>query len=188
MSVLDVGCARGQLEKLCPGVEYVGCDMIPPESTRWFPFVQLDINAPSLPESLPGIDRRTFDAVVCSGIIEYAADPRRLIGWLSRWIEDGGHLIATYFNFRHIQRRARRWTGVRPRRHPDWANELTLRDLRRELTRCHLEVRRVIPTRQTWRPSPTVEATESLPTRLPARRPWTPLLAHQFILVAQRRT
>tara|TARA_R110000744_G_scaffold97265_1_gene187977 strand:+ start:7421 stop:8095 length:675 start_codon:yes stop_codon:yes gene_type:complete len=177
--MLDIGCGRGQLGKLCKTVQYLGCDLVIPESSDPFEFHQCDVNATSLPNLI-----NEFDIVTCSGMLEYVHDLPRFLNWTRNRLSPGGKLIATYFNFNHLRRRMSHAVRRPPNRHPDWANNLRLSQLAALIRDADFVVERIIPTHHAFGASPGVESTVDLPTELPGWRPWSPLLSHQFIIVA----
>ncbi|MBI3542009.1 MAG: class I SAM-dependent methyltransferase [Deltaproteobacteria bacterium] len=98
-SLLDVGCGNGMLLAELAGergrdARFAGCDISDavielnrrqqPELT----FFQLDIER----QAPPG----TYDAVVCSEIIEHLGDRNAAIGHLSGAVAPGGHLLLTF--------------------------------------------------------------------------------------------
>ena len=118
-------------------------------------------------------------------MLEYVYDLPRFMSWLHARVADHGRLIATYFNHAHVHRRVLRLLGGSPSMHPDWRNALARRDLLKIIMRAGFDLDRVIPTHHSWRPSPSVEATEKLPTHIHPWHPWSPWLAHQFIVLAR---
>ncbi len=180
--ILDIGCGRGQLGKLCDTNRYVGCDLVAPESTGEFEFHQFDVNATVLPNLT-----NQSDVVTCSGMLEYVRDLPRFLNWTRSRLSPGGRLIATYFNFNHFRRCIAHAFRRPMNRHPDWANDLRLSQLLALLRDAEFVIERIIPTHHAFGASPGVESTVHLPTELPGWRPWSPLLSHQFIIVARAR-
>lgn len=177
--VLDVGCGRGTLRTLLPGIAYEGCDFAPPDGTPPFPYHRCDFNREPLPEAL-----RDLECVVCSGILEYVADLPGFLRMLRARIRPGGSLVATYFNMNHVSRIRARLAGRALPAHPDWKGMHSPRAVASMIGAAGFRVGRTIPVGGSLRPSPPVSGTVDEPARLRPLRPWSRLTAHQFLYVA----
>ena len=96
--VLDVGCGTGELlvwlrSELGAGVTYVGADLSQTtveQNERRHPFATfhtLDIQRGALD--------RTFEAVICTEVVEHLDDRPRALKHLASMVSPGGHLILT---------------------------------------------------------------------------------------------
>jgi polysaccharide pyruvyl transferase WcaK-like protein/SAM-dependent methyltransferase len=177
--MLDVGCATGHLRELCPGIAYVGCDFIAPESPIEFPFYQCNFNRDPIPGEL-----RDFDVVVCSGILEYIDDVPAFLKNLRSRLTADGHLVLTYFNMNHIRRLAAMAGGRSFAAHPDWRGFYSPADFRELVANSGMRVVKTIPMNHSLGKASSVEETVSAPLSLPGARWWSALLAHQFLFVA----
>jgi SAM-dependent methyltransferase len=96
-SLLDVGCGSGELIALIAqerrGATLAGADLSPLQVERnrerlpGVEFFALDAQSSALP--------RTFDAVVCSEVIEHLDDSAAAIANLARMVAPGGRLLVT---------------------------------------------------------------------------------------------
>ena len=179
--LLDVGCATGHLRLLLPGVEYIGCDFAAPAGTLDFEFHQCDLNRERLPVGLG-----QFDAVACSGMLEYVDDLPALLNDIGRQLRPSGSFVCTYFNDQHVLRRLQRRLGARPYRHPDWQGLLPLDGLRDLLSATGLPVRRCYASTLGVGPAPAVAATVDRSTGLSPLTTWSLPFAHQFVLECAR--
>lgn len=180
--LLDVGCASGYLQELCPGAEYYGCDFVTPTQPPPFPFFLCDLNRQPLPREL-----RDFDAVVCSGILEYVEDVPGFLSQIRERLCRDGVLIATYYNMNHVSRMWAMIRGVTFADHPDWRGFYSLRDMRRFIRDCGFVMDQEIAMNHTWRKSTEVERTVTQQLSLERIHPWSFLLSHQFHFVARPR-
>jgi colanic acid/amylovoran biosynthesis protein len=179
--ILDLGCATGQLRELCPGIEYVGCDFVAPEKSVGFPFYQCDFNRQLLPADL-----RELETIVCSGLLEYIGHLPEFLAQLRSRLKPSGYLIATYFNMNHV---SRIWALLRGKSfpvRPDWRGFYSPRDFRRRLEAAGFELVRSVPMNHSLESAASVDETVGCPLRLPRLRPWSALLAHQFLFLAKR--
>ncbi len=179
--MVDLGCATGILRTLCPGVNYRGCDFVSPDTPPDFPFIACDFNSQSLPDEF-----HHEELIVCSGILEYLENLPQFLRTLRDRLQPGGHLIATYFNLKHLSRLWPRLRGKKPFIHPDWRGLYAPHEITELLTDAGFTLTRLIPMNHALGSSPPVEATIHAPLKLPAARFWSPWLAHQFLYVAQR--
>ena len=112
--VLDVGCGDGELimwlrSMLEPETRFVGADLSPEvvadtaKRLSFATFHTLDLEQRALPE--------TFEAVVCTEVVEHLDDRPRALHNLAAMVSRGGHLVltcptgklhATEKNFGHI--------------------------------------------------------------------------------------
>jgi SAM-dependent methyltransferase len=178
--VVDLGCATGQLRKLCPGVEYVGCDFVRPAGAIPFPFYQCDFNHEELPADL-----QELELIVCSGLLEYIEDLPAFLNQLRARLRPDGKLIVTYFNMNHI---SRIWALIRGRSFPvraDWRGLYSPRDVARLITAAGFELTQALAMNHSLGTAPGVEKTVRTRLTLPRVRPWSGLLSHQFLYVAR---
>lgn len=178
-NLLDVGCANGHLRLLCPDSRYTGCDTEAPGSPGSFPLIRCDLNGGRMPPDATG-----FDVIVCSGLLEYVEDIRALLLDLRSRLFPGGHLVATYFNMRHISRRWLLLRGGNPPVHPSWRSSLTPGEMVSCLKESSFLLLESFVTAHAFRPSPSALDTLDTPLKLPRARAWSPLFGHQFLYVA----
>jgi SAM-dependent methyltransferase len=109
-SLLDVGCGRGTLGRLLPtSIEYFGIDIAlqhfgDQPNPDHFQVVDLERS----PEAFG--DTR-FEAVVCSGVLEYIADTDNVLRFLRTKVAPPGHLILSFTNRQHYRDLAAWLTG-----------------------------------------------------------------------------
>jgi SAM-dependent methyltransferase len=137
--VLDVGCNRGVLAGLLPGIDYHGVDFIVNGTVEGLNIKQYDINSD---EDLPHTDN--FDVVVMSGILEYSEAPSKLLARVASWIEPGGHLLISYTNFWYLPILLRKMVSLKTNFHQTWKNSIDFDLLRRILADEGLPVEREI--------------------------------------------
>jgi len=140
-----------------------------------------NFNREPLPAELAG-----FDAIVCSGILEYIEDVPSFLETLCSRLSPGGHIIATYFNMNHV---SRLWDMLRGRSfavHPDWRNFYSLRHIPRIVAAAGFRVTATIAMKHSFGRPEAVEDLVSAPTVLPRSRWWSTWFAHQLIMVAQK--
>jgi len=181
--MLDVGCATGHLRKLCPEVEYTGCDFVTPEVPPDFAFHRCNFNQEPLPALLGD-----FDVIVCSGILEYIADLPTFLSSLRSRLSPGGHLVITYLNMNHISRILALLRGRSFPVHCDWKGFYSPRDFRSTVEASGFRLVRSVAMNHTLRMSGKVEDTGSAPLRLPKARLWSSLFANQLLYVGARTT
>jgi SAM-dependent methyltransferase len=179
--VLDIGCATGHLRQLLGDVEYVGCDFAAPDAPPPFEFHLCDLNREPLPAGLQG-----FDAVVCSGILEYLRSLPGALAQIAACLRPGGTLVCTYVNDRHVYRVLRRAVGLRSPAHRDWYPLLSLDELRALLESNGLEVRATYASTLGLLRSPGVDATVSCDRPATPVTAWSRWLAHQFVIESVR--
>ena len=178
--LVDLGCATGHLQKLCPGIEYVGCDFVRPAGTVSFPFYQCNFNREELPTDL-----QELDMIVCSGLLEYIEDLPAFLGQLRSRLRPHGNLIVTYFNMNHI---SRVWALMRGQSFPvrtDWRGLYSPRDISQLISAAGFEIEQTVAMNHALGSSLSVHETVDESLRLPRARPWSRLLSHQFLFVAK---
>lgn len=121
--LLDVGCSAGTIgAALSSDWAYHGCDVsesaVRSASRGW-------LVAADLERGLPKFDGGAYDVIVCSGILEYLAEPQRTLRDLTRRIAPAGKLVVSYFNMRHVSR-----APGAAFRHPLWRNDYTPAEFR----------------------------------------------------------
>lgn len=114
--LLDVGCSAGTIgAALSPAWAYHGCDVsesaVRSASRGW-------LVAADLEKGVPTFDGGAYDVIVCSGILEYLADPSATLRELTRRVATNGKLLVSYFNMRHVSRH-----GGDAFRHALWRND-----------------------------------------------------------------
>ena len=181
--MLDVGCAKGHLRKLCPEAEYSGCDFVQPESPPDFSFQRCNFNQEPLPDIL-----RDFDVIVCSGILEYIADLPAFLSSLRSRLSPGGHLVFTYLNMNHISRIFALMRGRSFPVHRDWKGFYSPRDIRFAVEASGFHLVRSAAMNHTLGTSGNIEDTVSAPFRLPKAHWWSSLFANQLLYVAAKTT
>jgi len=182
-NMVDLGCARGYLRKLCGGVPYTGCDFVDLDSDRDFPFFRCDFNHESLPDQITEVD-----LIVCSGLLEYIVDVQHFIGQCESRLSPGGHLIATYINKNHISRKVCILAGRLPYHHPDWQKIHSTRDLSRMIAVSGLKMSATYAMDCSIRS--VVSARDSARKQVPLSEAgrWSYWLSHHIIYVAQKAT
>jgi|GEM_PF-2370267 len=109
-SVLDLGCHDGGIASRIAGqgARVVGADRLRylkmARKRYGVPVVAIDAN-----QTLPFADR-TFDTVLISGLLEYVADPLRLLSEASRVCK--GRLVLVAPNANSLKSRYRKWRGL----------------------------------------------------------------------------
>jgi len=181
--MLDVGCAKGHLRKLCPEAEYSGCDFVQPESPPDFSFHRCNFNQEPLPDVL-----HNFDVIVCSGILEYIADVPAFLSSLRSRLSPGGHLVFTYLNMNHISRILALARGQSFQVHRDWRGFYSPKDIQFAAESSGFHLVRSVAMNHTLRMSGDVEEMVSAPLRLPKAHWWSSLFANQLLYVAARTT
>ena len=120
-SVLDVGAGAQTLRRhLKPGCRYQPCDLVQSSPD----VILCDFNRGIFPD----LGGKSFDYVVCSGVLEYM---RQLEGFVARVRCYGRNLILTY-NVRE------EGSGIVDRLALGWVNHLTLSEIDDLFTRCGL--------------------------------------------------
>src|SRR4029079_3268105 len=171
-SIVDLGCATGHLQKLCPGIEYVGCDFVRPVCPVSFPFYQCNFNQQELPADL-----KELDMIVCSGLLEYIEDIPGFLGQLRSRLRPHGHLIVTYFNMNHI---SRVWTLLRGKSFPvraDWRGLYSPRDIARLISAAGFTIEQTFAMNHALGSALGVNETVSHNSTLTRERPWSKWLS-----------
>jgi polysaccharide pyruvyl transferase WcaK-like protein/SAM-dependent methyltransferase len=178
-SIVDLGCATAHLQKLCPGIEYVGCDFIRPAGPVSFPFYQCNFNREKLPADL-----QELDAIVCSGLLEYIEDLPGFLSQLRTRLRPHGNLIVTYFNMNHI---SRIWALVRGKSfpvRPDWRGFYSPRDIAQLISAAGFKIDGTFAMNHALGSALSVKETVTATLSLKPERPWSRLLSHQFLFRA----
>ena len=110
VDVLDVGCGPGEIARLLTerGARVTGIDVSPRMLARARPHL-----AEGLERDIDSLDLgRTFDAVLCSGVLEFAADANVALLRMADHVRPGGRLVLLFptrgiggFVYAWIQRR-----------------------------------------------------------------------------------
>lgn len=87
--VLDVGCGRKPYRHLVPAGEYVGLELDTPE-LRGLAAADLYYSGGRFP-----VPDASFDAVICSQVLEHIFTPEDFLGEIHRVLRPGGSLLLT---------------------------------------------------------------------------------------------
>ena len=87
--VLDVGCGRKPYRHLVPAADYVGLELDTPE-LRGLGAADLYYTGGSFP-----VQAASFDAVICSQVLEHIFTPADFLGEIRRVLRPGGSLLLT---------------------------------------------------------------------------------------------
>lgn len=94
--ILDVGCGDGYFKQLMPQFDWAGVDIAPHGgSETWAK--QQDLMAPPYP-----FEAGTFDAFVCSEVLEHVFDLRVVHKEINRLCKPGAMYIVSTPNFNHM--------------------------------------------------------------------------------------
>jgi len=94
--LLDVGCHKGGLRKfLPPEIEYFGVDMI--AENPHGAVVRVNLNKPVLP-----FEDASFDALVCTAVLEHVFYPLELLREMARVLKEEGRALVSVPNDRGL--------------------------------------------------------------------------------------
>lgn len=88
-AVLDVGCGRKPYRRLTPAESYTGLDLDTPDSRA---LGVADVFYPGGPLPFPDA---SFDAVICSQVLEHVFEPEVFLREIGRVLRPGGRLVLT---------------------------------------------------------------------------------------------
>jgi len=146
-SVLDIGCGTGELARAMgeqiPRTVYFGCDISQSAVDRLASdrVVRCDLNAGEL-----AFVGHAFDCVVASGICEYVDDLHALLTDIHQRLAEGGTLIVSYVNRRHVARLVRRLLGRSPGGNRTWRPLVRLSEFERLLAGAGFTIARRVVT------------------------------------------
>jgi O-antigen biosynthesis protein len=103
IDVLDCGCAEGVLGGRLRqrGCRVVGIEPHPTASEAAAD--RLDrVYRGTLEECLPALEPGSFDCAICADVLEHLVDPRRVLVDLFRVVREGGTLVCSVPNVRHL--------------------------------------------------------------------------------------
>lgn len=180
-SVFDLGCGLGQLRGLCGEIKYSGCDFVDIPGRDDFEFSQVDLNHENI-----NFGESCYDVVVCSGIVEYVREPRRLFHSVYKSLRPGGRLVVSYFNFYHFSRVVRKLISTGNYLHPDWKNQYSLHDLEKVVASSGVKIDGRYATRHSIHHASGVSAVDMTSVARPVWKAYSKLLSHEFLLVATR--
>lgn len=84
--VLDVGSKNAVYRDIFRGAEFVTLDIVPDHK----PDIVADIH-----ELDQAVDPGTFDAIICTEVLEHVRDPERAVAQMKRALKPGGSLLAS---------------------------------------------------------------------------------------------
>ena len=181
-SVVDLGCARGTLRTLLfPEISYSGVDFILPKDPPGFPFYQCDFNSERLPKQICDTD-----VIVCSGLLEYIEQLPEFVRNISDCLNPGGLIVASYFNFNHIQRRILKVKGKPLYYHSDWRGFYSYSEMKKIFKRAGFALVRTVPIGHSFSHSAPVERTLADDCELHKFHFLSPLMTHQFIFILKK--
>jgi len=178
---VDMGCAKGTLRTLTPGIKYTGCDFIQQDNAD-FEFYKCDFNSQPFPAELQNIELFS-----CSGLLEYIEDVPAFLKQLNERLRPSGKLVLTYFNMNHISRIIKMLKGGSFPVHPDWRGFYSCKDLQAQLSVAGFRITRIIPTNHSMTVSKAVGNTLEEKIQLHDYKFYSYLLAHQFIFVCENK-
>jgi 2-polyprenyl-3-methyl-5-hydroxy-6-metoxy-1,4-benzoquinol methylase len=182
--LLDVGCAVGgfgaELRSARPDLRIWGIDVTPHPESIPQPYEERMVGA--FPDAVPA--GMSFDCIVFNDVLEHLVDPWSALRTVHRMLDDGGSVVASIPNFRHLTvvkplllrgRLDYRETGILDRTHLRFFTRSTMIELF-EVTGFSVE--RVAPLRVS-----TAGTTATLNRW--ARGRFEELLAEQYAIVAR---
>lgn len=180
-TLVDLGCAKGTLRSLIPSAQYTGCDFIAPRDEHDFRFFRCDFNRETTPDAI-----RNSEMVVASGLLEYIEDLPAFISEIRDMLIGRGMFIATYFNANHFSRRLRKIGGKKLHHHPDWTRIYPLDELRQIISERGFQINKIVPLNHSLSVARPVGETVNEEVQIDRFHLYSPLFAHQFILVCEK--
>ena len=99
VSVLEVGCGRGELLAALPQIERHGVDFLPEiigEARLRYPHLSFGVDDGT---RTPAVGEATWDAVICDRLCHSVLDIKALLVGLKRRLRGGGRIYLTCFNY-----------------------------------------------------------------------------------------
>lgn len=100
-AILDVGCGQGQLSAVLQANGYTalhGCDWLPEaevaNAPEDFAYCEVDLNA----QGLAAYGSASFDAIVCSDVLEHLENPAAMLREFARVLRPRGRVIVSLPN------------------------------------------------------------------------------------------
>jgi hypothetical protein len=178
---VDLGCAKGTLRTLTPGINYLGCDFAFEDNNQKFEFYNCDFNTEKLPIKLCGMPLYT-----CSGLLEYIENIDVFLEDIYNAVINDGYVIISYFNMNHISRIFGMLKGDSFQVHPDWRGFHSPINLKNKLMKVGFRIQQVYPTSHGFYKSKAVEKTVTQHIKMPQFRFYSYILAHQLIYVCRK--
>lgn len=88
--LLDAGAGEGRFSHLFRHTKYIGVDLAVGDSDWDYSNLHVIANLTEMP-----FKRGSFDAVICTQVIEHVTEPRFVLDEISRVLKVGGHLFLT---------------------------------------------------------------------------------------------
>ncbi len=180
-SYTDLGCAKGTLRLLTPGIKYTGCDFAVPEGQMDFDFINCDFNREKLPGKING-----ELLITCSGLLEYIENIDAFLKNIHLILAENGNIIVSYFNMNHLSRIFEMASGKSFPVHPDWRGFYSPNDFMQKLAEAGFSIQKIIPVSHGFKNSAAVSATINVQLTLPEFRFYSKLLAHQLIYICKK--